>query len=115
MRCGPTSRKPCTSRIGQWQTWRIIINWTCAPRHSSWPSAGWAGRRSFKESERGPGAISDGQKGAVQVLFNIARTMAVRLRAADAHIGELSHGSSQGTVVSHDLDRLRNIFFTEWV
>ena len=59
-------------------------------------------------------AVNDGQKGCVRVLYNIAHTLAVRLRAADAHISELSQATGQGTVVKNDLDRLRNIFFTEW-
>lgn len=58
--------------------------------------------------------INDGQHGAVRVLYNIAQALALRLRAADAHIAELSQATGQGTVVGHDLDRLRNIFFTEW-
>jgi CRP-like cAMP-binding protein len=59
-------------------------------------------------------AVNDGVKGAVRVLYNIAHTLAVRLRAADAHISELAQASTQGTVVKNDLDRLRNIFFSEW-
>jgi CRP-like cAMP-binding protein len=59
--------------------------------------------------------IEQSQHGAVRVLFNIAHTLAIRLRAADAHIAEASRGSSPGSVVRGDLDRLRNIFFTEWV
>lgn len=59
-------------------------------------------------------AVNDGQKGCVRVLYNIAHTLAVRLRAADAHISELSQATGRGAVVQNDLDRLRNIFFTEW-
>ena len=59
-------------------------------------------------------AIDDGQHGAVRVLYNIAQALAIRLRAADAHISELAQASSHGTVVKNDLDRLRNIFFSEW-
>ncbi len=48
------------------------------------------------------------------MLYNIACTLALCLRAADAHIAELAQATANGSVVKHDLDRLRNIFFSEW-
>lgn len=59
--------------------------------------------------------IESGNRGAIRILYNIAHTLAVRLRAADAHIAELAKGASAGSVVGSDLERLRNIFFTQWV
>jgi CRP/FNR family transcriptional regulator len=60
--------------------------------------------------------VKERQSGAVRVLYNIAHALAVRLRAADAHIAELSSRPAAGTqVVRNEVDRLRNIFLTEWV
>jgi CRP-like cAMP-binding protein len=64
--------------------------------------------------------IQERQSGAVRVLYNIAHTLSVRLRAADAHIAELSMSQTvqtgaNGTIIGRDAERLRNLFLTEWV
>ena len=61
--------------------------------------------------------IKQRQSGAVCVLFNIAHTLSVRLRAADSHIAELSSQQTMqaGGIVGREADRVRNIYPTEWV
>lgn len=58
--------------------------------------------------------LEQSHHGAMRVLYNIARTLAVRLRAADDHIDEVVKAAAGAAVVKGDLDRLKNIFFTEW-
>lgn len=52
---------------------------------------------------------------ACRVSINLARTLAARLRAADALLKELAGRASQGNQAEvSDLNRLRQTFFTEW-
>jgi CRP-like cAMP-binding protein len=63
------------------------------------------------------GLLESGHHGAMRVLYNIARTLAVRLREADARITELASArppEQTASATMDDLDRLRTIFFTEW-
>ena len=58
--------------------------------------------------------IDSGSLLAYRVVHNLARILAIRLRAADDLVAELSAGHSESPVAEDDLDRLRKTFFTEW-
>ena len=51
---------------------------------------------------------------ALQVVRNLARVLAARLRSADAQIAEMCKDTSASTVAEDDRDRLRRIFFSDW-
>jgi CRP-like cAMP-binding protein len=51
---------------------------------------------------------------ALQVVRNLARVLAARLRSADSQIAELCKDDGASTVAEDDLDRLRRIFFSDW-
>lgn len=64
--------------------------------------------------------ITERQSGAIRVLYNMAHALSVRLRAADAHIAELSstqtvHVGDSGQIVGHEAERLLSLRPTEWV
>jgi len=50
---------------------------------------------------------------ACRIIYRLAQALAARLRAADAHIAEMSR-EDRVAVFDDDLDRLRRIFFTDW-
>ena len=50
---------------------------------------------------------------ACRIIYRLAQALAARLRAADAHIAEMSR-EDRAAVFDDDLDRLRRIFFTDW-
>lgn len=58
--------------------------------------------------------LDAGSLAAYGVVHNLAKVLAVRLRAADAQIAELCKNGPAAQVVEDDLDRLRKIFFTDW-
>jgi CRP-like cAMP-binding protein len=62
------------------------------------------------------GMLEGGSLAAYRLVANLARVLATRLSAADAHMAELVGGSQEGTatVAEDDLDRLRKIFFVDW-
>jgi CRP-like cAMP-binding protein len=62
--------------------------------------------------------IDQHSPGAIRVLYNMAHSLAVRLRAADTQIAELTArlpAAGKDQVVRNEVDRIRNIILTEWV